>query len=328
MAKSKGKKKGSKGKKGKKNGPRKPTTTMPVSRVVSANTGPRNTAKRNHVTSICSITDPFCIHAKGAQRPDGGPPSIPFQIRALVQVLAAGTSGVARAVFAPNIGFGSLLFTYSVPTFTGAAAFVTTGGDGFVTGNAKEIRITSFGCIVRSAMTATTAKGLCIVSVDPAPYAGQLATAGSMQALESQVITLAAGMEHTWVSKPMGDSAHLFKPASSFTSTATDFDWTSLVVEVMASDTTNNVPLLTVEYVLNCEFTVVTGGASATTAIGMLQKAPPKPNRVAVAASQHAQATTSSFISGGISSATSFLENTAKSALDTIMSDGMALLFG
>jgi len=320
-------KKQAKNKKSKKNAaPRRKAPAVPVSRVVSKIGKPNPGPRRNHVTTICSVTDPFCVHARGSQRPDGGPPTIPFQIRAVATILAATTSGAARWTFGPNVGFPILKSTFANPTYTNDAAWVTAGGDAFVTANAKEVRLTSFGVIVRSAMTATAAKGLVILNVDPAPVPSGTAVTGAMQGSESQIITLAAGMEHTWVSKPLGPSAHLFRPLTAYTSTATDMEWTSLAVEVTGSDTTNVIPFLTVEIVMNVEFTVVTGGA--TGGVGLLQKTPPVPNRVALAAQEHVHATTTSFIAGGISEATSFLEKTAKGALDTILSDGMALLFG
>jgi hypothetical protein len=175
-------------------------------------------------------------------------------------------------------------------------------------------------------MSATTAKGLVIVSVDPAPMYSTGYTAGSMQAVESEVITLAAGMEHSWISKPMGPSAHLFRPIGDHTNAMTNFDWTSLVVEITGGDLTTDIAFVTVEYVLNLEMTMRTGGTG--NAVAQLQKTPPKPSQPALAAAAHSHATRSSFVQGGIAQATNYLEKTAKSSLDSILADGMSLLFG
>lgn len=172
-------------------------------------------------------------------------------------------------------------------------------------------------------MTATTAKGLVILSTDPNPTVATVYGVGNMKAPNSQVHTLAAGMEVAWVSKPLGASAHLFRPYDDFTLTMSNFDWESLVVEVVGGDTTNSIPYLTVEYVLNMEFTV---RSSVATSVAQLQRTPPVPNRVAVAGADKAHATRPSFIQGGIDAATSFLERQAKSVLDDILSDGLALL--
>lgn len=277
-----------------------------------------------HVHSTCSITDPFCVHAKGASRPDGGPPTIPYQIRAVLSLTADGTTGTARYTFVPNISFGYIAATNAAGTFTNGATWTNLGGNAFVTSNAKELRIVSFGVIIRSVMSATNAKGLVILTTDPAPFVSATNQAGSMQGQESVILTLAAGMEHTWVSKPLGVTAHQLRPTSAFTSTMSDFDWTSLVVEVSGGDTTSATPYLSVEYVMNVEFTVQ---SSQSSNLAMLQKPPAVPNRVATAAAERVHAKTSSFIEGGIASAVKTMESYAKSALDDVLSDGMALLF-
>lgn len=301
------------------------TTTMPTSKQVSGVRVPRN-KRLNHVAATCSITDPFCIHARGAQRPDGGPPSIPFQFRAVATLIAHTTSGACRYTFVPNPLYQYAGAVVTAGVWTNPAAWANMGGADFISTNAKELRITSYGVIIRSAMTATTAKGLVILSSDPAPAVSATYAQGSMANSESVVLTLAAGMEHSWVSKPMGQNAHLFQPISVYTSTMSNFDWTSLIVEVNGSDTGSNTPFLTAEVVINVEFTVA--GGSNTTALSQLQKAPPPPNRAAIAAAEHSHATRPSFIAGGVDKASNFLERAATNALDSILEGGMALLFG
>jgi len=298
-------------------------TTMPTSRQVSA--VPRGIPrKQGHLMATCSITDPFCVHARGAQRPDGGPPTIPYQLRTVVTIGADSTTGCARETYIPNPLFPTNFATLAATTWTNTSTWRDPGGTAFISGNAKEIRITSYGVIVRSSMTATTAKGLVILSTDPAPLVSGTYTKGSMQATESIVTTLAAGFEHTWVSKPMGPSAHLFRPIADFTNTMVNFDWTSCVVEVNGSDLTSGIPLLTVEIVMNVEFTVASGNTA--TAISQLQKTPPVPNRTAIAAAEHGTSQRPSFIKGGIDAASAYLEKSARSSLDSLLSEGMSAL--
>lgn len=295
---------------------------MPSSRQVSA--VPRSLPRKSgHLMATCSITDPFCVHARGSQRPDGGPPTIPYQFRSVLQITANGGSGAARYTFVPNPLF-QFNNAVQAAAWTNTAAWQDAGGAAFISANAKEIRLTSFGVVIRSSMTATTAKGLVIMSTDPAPLVSGVYAIGSMQATESVVTTLAAGFEHSWVSKPMGASAHLFRPIADFTTTMSNFDWTSLIVEVMGSDTTVSIPFLTAEVVLNVEFTVASGATS--TAIAQLQKTPPVPNRVAIAAAEHGTSQRPSFIQGGIDVATQYLEKSARASLDTLLSEGMSAL--
>lgn len=298
-------------------------TTMPTARQVSS--VPRGIPrKQGHLMATCSITDPFCVHARGAQRPDGGPPTIPYQYRSVLSIGADSTTGCARFTFVPNPVYQYNYATLAGLTWTNTAGWADAGGAAFVSANAKEIRLTSFGVVIRSAMTATTAKGLVIMSTDPAPIVSGTYTKGSMQATESIVTTLAAGFEHAWVSKPLGQSAHLFRPIADFSTSMSNFDWTSLVVEVNASDLTSGITLLTAELVMNVEFTVGSGGTG--TAIAQLQKTPPVPNRVALAAAEHGTSQRPSFIQGGISAATAYLEKSARASLDNLLSEGMTAL--
>jgi len=321
-----GKKKKKASPKRKQSGPRQQYSVMPASKRVSS--VPRQKmSKMPHVHAVCSITDPFCVHARGAQRPDGGPPTIPFQARTIVTIIADGTSGCARYTIVPHPIYLYNNATLASTTWTNGATWSDGGGTDFINTYAKEIRIVSMGVVVRSAMTATTAKGLIIMSTDPAPIVSGTYIKGSMAASESEVLTLAAGMEHTWIAKPLGANAHMFQPIAKYTTTMTDFDWTSLVIEVNASDITAGVQYVTAEVVCNVEFTVKTaavGGGSTS----QLQKTPPKPNNAAIAAATHSNANRSSFVSGGIAKAKVAVEKQAKASLDTIMEDGMAFLFG
>jgi hypothetical protein len=314
-----------------KRGPKKsriqPTGQIPKARVVSKTRLVRQ-PKMAHAHSVCSMTDPFCVHAKGATRPDGGPPTLPYQIRFAIQVPALSTNGAARYVFIPGVTYAYAAGTAlagSPTTWTMAAAWTATGGPANpISTYGKEVRIVSFGIIIRSMMSATNAKGMVIVSTDSAPTVSQAPQQGSLQSAESQVITLAAGMEHAWISKPLSDSAHLFRPVSAFTSTMTDFDWSSLVVEVVGGDVTSAIPYLVAEYVCNVEFTMGTG--DTTNGLATLQKPPAPANSVALAATKRVQASTSSFIQGGISSVAATVEKYAKDALTDVLSDGLALL--
>lgn len=284
----------------------------------------RRANKMGHHRTTCSITDPFCTHARGAQRPDGGPPTVPFQVRQLITLTADSTTGTAKTTVVAGQGkFVSLSYSTNTAKWDAAAA-LTAAAQTFPTTNARELRTVSFGAIVRSAMTATTAKGSVILTVNPRPVVSATGIdKGVMTGSDVVVMPLAAGMEYTWRSKPLAQSGHLFRDAATITSTMTDFDWTSLDVEVVGGDTTNNTPFLTIEYVMNIELTMSTGDS---TGIAQLHRPPPPPNRVAAAAADVVHATAPSFIEGGITKATSMLEKYASSALDTIMSEGLAFL--
>lgn len=307
-------------------------TGIPKSGAVSRVPRPPSAKKVSHHTAICSISDPFCVHARGAQRPDGGPPSIPFQVRYVGQVGIDGSTGTAKVRCIPGGGFYTTGFMTTVTSKWDGGAAWDAAPNTFVSTYADEVRVVSFGVIVRSAMTATTAKGYVVVSSDPAPRLGaQQAPKGLMNGSDSTILTLAPGMEHAWRSRPLGPAAHMFHPSSKFTSTMTDFDWTSLDIEVVASDTTTGIVYVTIEYILNLEMTMRatsgTGGTNpATLGVTQLHKNPPVPNQFALKAADAFHQNAPTFIEGGLTKVSNALGRYAQQAMDSVMSEGLALL--
>jgi len=299
---------------------------FPVNKTVSR-VAPKAQARRSAHVATCSMLDPFCIHARGAQRADGGPPTVPYQLRKLISITASGTTGTAKAYFLPNPAYGYNLCGVVGSDWTPVATSWAATADTFLTTYAKEFRIVSFGVVIRTVLSATSAKGMIIVSTQNAPLPTDAVPFGNMTAAETIVQPICPGQETSWISKPMGPSAHLFKPYSSYnTAGFTDFDWTSVTVEVVGSDTTTVIPLLSVEFVMNVEITLGSGTSSAN--LAQLQRPAPPAMTHALAAASHAQASVPSIIQGGIATVGKKLESAAATALDDILSSGMALLFG
>lgn len=311
-----GKKKGGKPKMGPKPAP---VQGMPNSKQVST-VRPRPAIKVQHHKAVCSVTDPFCPHARGAQRPDGGPPTVPFQIRFLYPItMDAGGAGTAKHVLVPGVLFTHMAYGTTTSKWDGSGAW-TANPQAFVASNMKEARIISFGVVIRSAQSATNAKGTVLLTVDPSPVAtvSQQIPKGNMSGTDTIIVPLAAGMEHSWRSKPLGASAHLFKPASNFTSTMSDFDWTSLQVEVIGGDTTASTVYAYAEYVCNIEITLAVNDSTGS---AQLTRTPPQTNKLAMTAADVVHANAPSFIEGGITKAMAMAEKYASSALDSVLSD-------
>jgi len=315
------------GKKKAKTSARQPANNpVPVPKLLSSVMPQKQQAKLGHVHRTCSMTDPFCVHARGAQRADGGPPTIPYQLRGLLNVNADTTTGGQLMTFVPNPAFQYNLATASAgppAIWTGGTAWLQAFTGTFLsTTNVKEIRIVSFGVVLRCALSATNAKGSVIVSSVSAPVVSEVTPQGNMANQESQIHTVAAGSEITWISKPLGPSAHLFKQFAGFTSTYSDFDWTSLRIEIAGADTTNLALLYTAEFVMNVEFTM----NGATSGMANLAKPPAAPSRTALAAADHVRAATPSFLAGGIEKIGRSIESYANKALDSMMSEGLMFL--
>jgi hypothetical protein len=244
----------------------------------------------------------------------------------LTTVTTTTTTGKARVVVIPNPYFdtGVWVATAGSGNFTTLTAWTATPSAGTgILSQAKELRIVSFGVIVRSVVSASNCKGEAILVTDAEPVIGDYPN-GTLVGLETVLVTLAPGMEHCWVSKPKSDQAHLMKLASIYTNTFADFDWTSFAVEIQGGDTTGATATVVLEIVMNVEFTLdaqnSTGGAV------QLHRTPPVPDPHAINAVKRAQTQMSSFVQGGIDAAGAKLSTVASTALDDILSEGMAFL--
>lgn len=268
-------------------------------------------------SAICSIIDPFCIHARGAQYPDGtGGPTIPMQLRGITTAAADGTTGTGAVVFVPNPQYPKLDAASHVgSTWTWNSSSGTPPlSNSFFTSNAFEVRIVSWGVVVRSQMTASTAKGSMIIqTLTQPPYSGTY-TSGTINTPYAQVHALSANTEVCWISQPLGPTARNFRPLSAYVNNLSDLDWTGLQIEVINSDTTTNIPLLSIEVVMNVEFNLL-----ANNGLNQVARPPPTQNKVAVTAANFALSKMSPYVEGGIQAAGRYLENIALGALKSLL---------
>ena len=283
----------------------------------------KHPSRGQHVAAACSITDPFCVHAKAARRPDGlSTNSMPYQVRTMELITTSSTGG-ARSFFAS--GFG--LYCRAVATLAGGnwtlpATFEDTGvSKTFLDNNANEIRIVSYGLIIRSIVSATTSSGLVVVGSTGYLAPAMVFPEGQITFDESHIQSLAPGMELSWISKPIGTDAHNFKDAAAWSPIAPNayHDWTSASIEVIGGP--NSTAVLSVEVFVNVEFTIAT-----TT--GMSSMMPPsKPaNALAIKAQQAVHSTVPAIIEGGVEKVGKFLESKAAGAVDDFLSGAMAFL--
>lgn len=277
-------------------------------------------------TTVCSIIDPFCIHARGAQYPDGvGGPTIPMQLRGITSIAADGTTGTGAVVFVPNPVYPKLdalshvatLWTWNSTSGTSPIA------NSFFTSNANEARIVSWGLVIRSQMTASTAKGSIIVqTLTQPPYSGTY-TSGAINTPYAQVHALSAGTQISWVSQPLGPDARAFKPLSAYTNSLSNVDWTGLQIEVVNGDITSNIVYLSVEVIFNIEFNLL-----ANNGLNQVVKPPPKPNDLAVRAAEAAQSSIAPFIEGGVTAATNYLGRIAMGAVSSLLPPPFRMIAG
>jgi len=304
--------------------PRKPVVlannAAPTMRVPRAPRVSRQKGSSDHVKAICSITDPFCPASKGKKWPDGTMGNTLTEQFRGNNTIGTNAAGYALSAFAPGAPFGFIFSsTAGSGPLTMGATFNQYGGSSMLGTYGYEVRIVSFGLVVRAIASATTAAGLVTFGTSATPPLVSTAySLGTELYTESMCKALTPGMEMSWISQPLGPDSREFK-AKSTASVVTNLDWTSLFIEVSGGAASANV--LNVEWYLNVEFTV--GAAS-----GLASVASVNPPKSGIAESSVAQVHSSlgSFIEGGVASVEQAIFKSASSALDKVIKDPMGSL--
>lgn len=307
--------------KARKQGP-KPAPKLAVARAPK----PHPAVKMAHVHAACSITDPFCSHARAAKRPDGlGATSIGAHVH-YITTISTDAAGKAFYTLVPGIGrYGVASGTLAASTWTLQAGWTSLGGSGFVDANAAEVRIVSMGAILRSICSATDSKGIVDTFVVPNPVVSGTFSEGSANYPEFKRNSLRSTREIAWIAKPAGAHAHSFRPYAEATTTMSDFDWTSLGIEVLSGPAST--PVLDLEIFVNVEFTLKNSSLGASGLASAVTK--PRPaNPVALKAQNAIHSKMESFVEGGISTVEKKVASFASSALSAVEDFGLGMLFG
>ena len=312
----------------KKAGKMKRQTTLNKAKKKSNKIAP--TVKAKHVRDTCSITDPFCIHARANRRPDGmSNGTIPYQVRGVIDV-KTDANGNALVCILPLWGkYAYTKATYTNPNgpWTLDAAWSTSAQSAFVAANAAEIRLLSGGAIFRNTASMTNCQGLLHSFV-----VTNLLTGGTMPFLstnnvEDATTPMTSGLQVTLISKPVGNGAHNFVTNTGIGGTSSDFNWSILCFEVAGGVTGTVVGVI--EYVFNIEFQLNQNGVSAT-GLGPAVVGQRPANPVAIAAQSTVHSSIPSIIEGGLEKAGKKIEKAASSAVeslfDSVAGFGLGLL--
>jgi len=234
--------------------------------------GPRRMQRSNGSMAlahqICAITDPFCVHARGAKYPDGsGGRSLATTITG-GYTMTADANGSASTLWIPNWTYGSL-----VGVVTGTTAAYTTIGAYTQTSswsNVQSARLVSGGLRVFRVCNDMQANGLVsIVELQSSDSVG-LANLTSIDfanygETEVKNFSMPTFGEATALFKPMGSTAHDFGPPNGSSAASVDSGgWTCLNVSVTGA--TASVAAIRVEYILHFELTFKAGNAFASAA--------------------------------------------------------------
>jgi len=293
----------------------------PKSRATKAD---KSVAKQNvskHTHAACSISDPFCDHARAAKRPDGqGGMSYPYQIRYLIPI-TTDANGQAFYVIgmSPVYGYGSAPAAASAVL---PATWTIHSCNGFVVTNAAEVRFVSGGVVFRSTAAATASSGIASLSSIANPVISTTYSRGVLNLPSTQSMSLAPGNEMTFISRSHGGTAHEFIPLATLnTNTFSAWDWSSCLVEL------NGCPASTTmgyaEVVMNVEFTANITALNAN-AMGGVQINPKPANPIAITAQGQLNSKVPAVIKGGTEIVGKIVEREAANLISSLLDDGLA----
>ncbi len=207
------------------------------------------------VTAVCSQTDPFCSHARGAKLYDrSSTPSIGYQFQQLITMTTNASGLAVTEITAGGFNMG----VRSAATFTGSAvatwgSYVVPTAASWLTSNAYSARVVSFGVRAFNIVSPMNASGLVTVATAASTQSAYDTSSPDYQELERYTLN---AHESTWVGKPVvADFSNYTVVASVSTTVPTQWTRCYLTVEGGPASTA----ALSLEIVWNVEITLLQG---------------------------------------------------------------------
>lgn len=207
------------------------------------------------VQKICSLTDPFCEHAKGAKWPDGnGASTMVAQVRGHISVPTS-ANGRALVHVSPEFAYSFTSATDTGANFTISATTFATPGNAPLSTYLNEYRIVSAGLVIRNMPTAFTTQGFIQVTrMARFPVLGSTVGYSESYGVCTSSHSLTAGMEVPVVFRPIGvESRSLVAPSAS--NTVIPNFWDTIKIEIIGGPLSYTY-CLDLELILNLEFTL------------------------------------------------------------------------
>lgn len=269
----------------------------------------------NHTSQVCSITDPFCEHARSGRYPDSnGARSLSYPVRRMFSI-ATGATGVASYLIAPNY-----LNNWEAPA-SGIAGNVATFGNPYAAASviaaATNVRLVSWGLRIKHVTTPLTASGMVYVR----GYASQSGTSYlgvDMTTMNADVIAnipLQDCADVAIIGKRANTTSQFYaSPASTLPSGAAGITlyngmgWDSYVISVIGGPASTS--CLVVELIQNWEIVIDDNDTSA-----QLMLAPPPANALVTKAAAVVTSTAETVFLRGVSAASTYVKRLATTAL-------------
>ncbi len=281
-------------------------------------------AKGTH-QAVCAMTDPFCSHSIGAKIPDGnGALTVPYRSWGY-RKCTTGAGTMFALLFAPDNRSDNFCADANVTntTFVLPSAFTTVGGQGsFFSSYVAQSRVVSAGIRWVPTMPTTQAAPLAFITEVSNPSnllgfnnggLGVVTTIGT----NPQFVDLRQPWTH--IMRRSDPTAMKFGTVAN---TASSGSYNGILVQVIGAATTDYGYF---ELVVNWETILQLDDTANSIANALVTRGPPKDVH-ALSALEKVGQTVDTVVTGGFKQTTDYLGNLAKSALDDVVSEGLALL--
>lgn len=273
-----------------------------------------------HLHTLCSITDPFCVHARGAKLPDDSTvPTFPWQFKTVFAVITGAAGQNSGIILANNyLGYNSLSVTPNAAGVINAASFNPWTGASSASANFSSARIVTMGCTFYPTVSMSSAQGYIIFNEIPKFVTGTNYTDGSTNSPNSRIIAVTPGRPISWIARPEGVESRRFY---TFDSASIDQEgFSSLHWEVIGGPGSVTVGIM--EVIVNLEVIP----KNDNTVVSKLATPSAQHNPKVLTAQNAVMNQVSGFVEGAKETVSSVIADAAKSALSGFAEMAFGLL--
>ncbi len=231
----------------------KPLT--PAVKVSNSNPSVDLTRRAQGLEKVCSLSDPFCVVAKGAKWPDGnGASSMVGQVRGHITV-NSDAAGAALVHVTPALNYTFISGTLVAGTWTTSATLFATPGIAAITTYLNEYRLVTAGIVIRNVPAALVAQGFVQVTrMGRFPGVSTTIGAGESYGVSTSTHPITTGMEIPVIFRPLGNEARNFLAPNTSNTVIPNY-WDTIKIELIGGPA-SNAYCLDIEVIYNLEFTL------------------------------------------------------------------------
>lgn len=277
------------------------------------------------VHRVCSITDPFCHHAKGAMYPDASANNVLTEQLRFMWTPTNDAAGNTFLAFQANPLFPFISGTRTGSTWATSGTYTAIPYTSMLATYGATARVVTWGVRVINTASATNSSGYVNMYTSGEIVPGADVTQSVSQYSRSLTAPLSHGSQYCFISRPGGAGARTFRALTSYTSTYSDTDWESVIFTTWGAPASVN--SLVFEFIMNVEYTLG-NSTHVGQALASLAKQSPPENRTVIQAASKVQSQADTLVAKPMSETSKAFLRTAKEVALRAIGAGVGALAG